>query len=261
MHCTTTETLTSPSDIMSCLLLYGSPSSHTHEQMHSLLKGQSSDSHDSELNDKRQTSSLLPDLQVTTNERQNKFSNWILFFTSRPKPCPNWPCNLQRRDAGTRLVAHHAAELLGEDVVLQPNTAWQHLGDLSLQVCSDLGHIAHGEEDLDAALQHLRSHPTVVSPHGLDAFCVKHWLFLVTGLVHEAHIPFLGLEHTGQVHLEKKLKTLCCLCCVLALHDHWKWNQMYTHKKIWFFDVQMSSSAWKLCNSDLKKQQQQKTVM
>ena len=153
------------------------------------------------------TSLSVPHINATRDQTQsNPTSSKFFSPQTVSNPCPTSPGNLQCRDTGASLVAHHATELLGKDVVLQADAAWQHFGELSLQVWTDLGHVAHGEEDLDAPLQYFRRHPAVVSPHGLDAFGVKRWFFLVTGFIHEAHVPLLGLKHAWQVYLKGRRK-------------------------------------------------------
>ena len=52
---------------------------------------------------------------------------------------------------------------------------------------------------LSAYLGHSR---TVVPPDSLDALSIVHGFLLIRRLVHEATIALLGLQNTGQVHLE-----------------------------------------------------------
>ena len=66
-----------------------------------------------------------------------------------------------------------------------------------------LGDILGGEEDAQAALEHLGDGAAGVAPHRLDALRVKHPGRLLWRLVHDAHVALLGQQHAWVVDLHR----------------------------------------------------------
>ena len=98
------------------------------------------------------------------------------------------------------------------------------LGDLDESWLTDLGDVLGGEEDAQAALEHLGDGAAGVAPHRLDALGVKHRGRLLGRLVHEPHIALLGQQHTRMIHLQWRLAP--------EVSNH----------------ISLKSGSWKICN-------------
>ena len=50
---------------------------------------------------------------------------------------------------------------------------------------------------------YLADSTTAISSDSFNSLGIKHGIFLVWGLIHEAHIALLGLQYARQVNLER----------------------------------------------------------